>query len=182
AVLADGSEYRGRYSLGRAALREFHLPRLELLLSAGPDLLAVETIPDVEEAEVLVALLDELAGPAWLSYSIDGDRTRAGQPLHDALSVAAGCDAVFAVGVNCCDPRDVLGAVETAGEVTGKRVVVYPNSGELWDRRTRGWVGDPGYDVRLAPGWVAAGAHYVGGCCRVGPHDIARLSRTLAGG
>ncbi|MGH3355561.1 MAG: homocysteine S-methyltransferase family protein, partial [Nocardioidaceae bacterium] len=36
AVLADGSEYRGRYdlgraALGRAALREFHLPRLELL-------------------------------------------------------------------------------------------------------------------------------------------------------
>ena len=53
AALADGSEYRGRYGLSRAELRDFHLPRLELLASAGPDLLAIETIPDVEEAEVL---------------------------------------------------------------------------------------------------------------------------------
>ena len=74
AVLADGSEYRGRYGVGAAALRDFHLPRLELLASAGPDLLAVETIPDLEEAEVLVPLLDEIGLPAWLSYSCDGAR------------------------------------------------------------------------------------------------------------
>ena len=36
AVLADGSEYRGRYGIGAARLRDFHLPRLELLVSAGP--------------------------------------------------------------------------------------------------------------------------------------------------
>ena len=38
AVLADGSEYRGRYGLSAARLRDFHLPRLELLAAgrAGP--------------------------------------------------------------------------------------------------------------------------------------------------
>ena len=35
-------------------------PRLEVLVAAGPDLLAVETIPDAEEAEVLAPLLDEI--------------------------------------------------------------------------------------------------------------------------
>ena len=60
AFLADGSEYRGRYGLSSARLRDFHGPRLELLAEAGPDLLAVETIPDADEAEVLVALLDDL--------------------------------------------------------------------------------------------------------------------------
>ena len=50
AVLADGSEYRGRYGLTAAQLRDFHRPRLEILAAAGPDLLAVETIPDVDEA------------------------------------------------------------------------------------------------------------------------------------
>ena len=58
AVLADGSEYRGRYGLSAARLRDFHLPRLELLAAAGPDLFAVETIPDLDEAAVLVDLLD----------------------------------------------------------------------------------------------------------------------------
>ena len=36
------------------------------------------------QAEVLVPLLDELGLPAWFSYSIEGDATRAGQPLRDA--------------------------------------------------------------------------------------------------
>ena len=89
-MLADGSEYRGRYGLGAARLRDFHLPRLELLASAGPDLLAVETIPDLDEAAVLVDLLDELGVPAWLSYSCDGAATRAGQPLAEAFAVVAG--------------------------------------------------------------------------------------------
>jgi homocysteine S-methyltransferase len=31
----------------------------------------------------------------------------------------------------------------------------------------------------LAPQWVAAGARLVGGCCRVGPADIAALRDAL---
>src|SRR5688572_9458779 len=64
AFLADGSEYRGRYGVSTGRLRDFHGPRLELLAEAGPDLFAVETIPDSDEAEVLVPLLDELGVPA----------------------------------------------------------------------------------------------------------------------
>ena len=45
AARANGSEYQGRYGRTAAQLRAFHGPRLELLAAAGPDLLAVETIP-----------------------------------------------------------------------------------------------------------------------------------------
>ncbi len=62
AMLADGSEYRGDYDPGPAALAEFHRPRMEALLEAGVDLLAFETIPTVREAEVLVDLLDDVGG------------------------------------------------------------------------------------------------------------------------
>jgi homocysteine S-methyltransferase len=179
AVLADGSEYRGRYGVGPGALRDFHRRRLGLLAAAGPDLLAVETIPDVVEAEVLVALLDEVGLPAWLSYSVSGARTSAGQPLQDAFAVAASARSVVAVGVNCCAPADVLPALETAREVTDLPLVAYPNRGETWDGAGRRWRGGPTYDVRLAASWVAAGAGYVGGCCRVGPDDIAALARSL---
>lgn len=176
AVLADGSEYRGRYGLSRAALRDFHLPRMELLASADPDFLAVETIPDVDEAEVLVELLDELGVPAWFSFSVSGSRTRADQPLADAFSVAGSASSVFAVGVNCCPPDDVLDAVRLATEITGKPAVAYPNSGEAWDAPTRRWAGDAAYDVTLVPEWLEAGASYVGGCCRVGPSTIAGVA------
>jgi homocysteine S-methyltransferase len=179
AVLADGSEYRGRYGLTPAELREFHLPRLELLASAGPDLLAVETVPDADEAEVLAGLLDEIGLPAWVSYSVDGLRTRAGQPLADAFAVLSSCSVLVGAGVNCCAPDDVLPALEVAREVTGLPGVAYPNSGQGWDSGTHTWSGDTSYDVGLAPGWVAAGAAYVGGCCQVGPDDIAALARVL---
>ena len=175
AVLADGSEYRGRYGLSRAQLREFHEPRLALLAEAGPDLLAVETLPDADEAEVIVGLLDELGLPAWVSFSASGLFTRAGQPLADAYAVAAGSRWTFAVGVNCCAPAEVLDAVRLAVEVTNLPAVAYPNSGETWDPIARRWVGRRGVDPGLAPSWVAAGAAYVGGCCRVGPADIAAL-------
>ncbi|HVH94872.1 MAG TPA: homocysteine S-methyltransferase [Nocardioidaceae bacterium] len=179
AVLADGSEYRGRYGVDAHRLRDFHLPRLELLASAGPDLLAVETIPDVDEAEVLVALLDELGVPAWLSYSCDRTMTRAGQPLSEAFAVVADSRAVIATGVNCCAPNDVLLALEVARSVTGKPGVAYPNSGQGWDSGTHTWSGNTSFDVSLAPSWVMAGARYVGGCCQVGPSDIAALVSAL---
>src|SRR5690606_24842545 len=97
---------RGDYGLSPAELRRFHRPRLHLLAEAGPDVLALETVPDIREAEALLAAIDGIGLPAWLSYTIDGDRTRAGQPLADAFAVAAGQPDIIAVGVNCSTPRD----------------------------------------------------------------------------
>ncbi|TDO56195.1 homocysteine S-methyltransferase [Kribbella sp. VKM Ac-2571] len=179
AMLADGSEYRGRYGVSSQILRDFHGPRLELLANAGPDLLAVETIPDTDEAEVLVELLRELDFPAWFSYSIESDHTRAGQPLTEAFAIPA-IDQVVAIGINCCRPSDVRAAVQTAVAVTGKPAVAYPNRGESWDAIAREWVGDCAGPASLAPGWVEAGAAYVGGCCRVGPDDIRALAAGVA--
>ncbi|EON22901.1 MULTISPECIES: homocysteine S-methyltransferase [Nocardioides] len=179
AVLADGSEYRGRYGVSPAALRDFHGPRLELLASAGPDLLAVETIPDADEAEVLVPLLDELGLPAWFSYSVSGDSTRAGQPLRDAYAVLADSTSIVAAGVNCSAPYDVMQAVTAAVAVTGRPAVAYPNLGETWDSESHTWSGDGVFNTALAADWVAAGARLVGGCCRVGPDHIAQLAGVL---
>ena len=180
AVLADGSEYRGRYGLSAAELRAFHAPRLELLAAAGPDLLAVETIPDVDEAEVLVPLLEDIGLPYWFSYSVQGGTTRAGQPLADAYAVLSGGHALLAAGVNCSDPADVLGAVRTAVAVTGRAAVAYPNKGGSWDAATRSWHDAEVLDLDLVDTWVAAGARYVGGCCGIGPGPIAALAERVA--
>ncbi len=116
AALADGSEYRGRYGVSVEALARWHRPRLEILAAAGADVLACETVPDVDEAQALVDLVRAAGVPAWLSYTIDGDRTRAGQPLADAFAVAAGVDEIVALGVNCCAPEDVLPAIADRGD------------------------------------------------------------------
>ncbi|HEU0087593.1 MAG TPA: homocysteine S-methyltransferase [Pseudonocardiaceae bacterium] len=181
AALADGSEYRGRYGLSVRELTAFHRPRLEVLAAAEPDLLALETVPDADEGAALVAAVAGLGVPAWLSYTISGTRTRAGQPLAEAFTVAANDDTIVAVGVNCCSPADVPRAIATARQVTGKPVIAYPNSGEGWDAQRRAWTGPARFSPLLAQQWSAEGARIIGGCCRVSPADITALSRTLAG-
>jgi homocysteine S-methyltransferase len=181
AVLADGSEYRGRYGLSVAELERFHRPRAEALASAGPDVLALETVPDVDEAEALLRAVSGLDVPVWLSYSVAGGRTRAGQSLEQAFGLVAGVDQVLAVGVNCCAPEEAAGAVELASALTGKPVVVYPNSGEVWDAKARAWAGPSTFDAGRVGEWTRAGARLVGGCCRVGTEQIAELAGTLRG-
>ncbi|MFD7069672.1 homocysteine S-methyltransferase [Streptomyces sp. NPDC059913] len=182
AMLADGSEYRGRYGLSVAALERFHRPRIEALAAAGPDVLALETVPDTEEAEALLRAVEGCGLPVWLSYSVAGGRTRAGQSLEMAFGLVRGRDDVLAVGVNCCDPAEAGRAVEVAAEVSGKPVVVYPNSGERWEPGGRGWAGAPTFTAAEAGRWAAAGARLIGGCCRVGPGTVAELAGVLGAG
>ncbi|WP_197321970.1 homocysteine S-methyltransferase [Saccharomonospora sp. NB11] len=179
AALADGSEYRGRYGLDVTRLRDWHLPRLDALVEAEPDVLAVETVPDVVEAEALVEALTGVGVPVWLSFTVAGGRTRAGQPLAEAFAVAADSPDVTAVGVNCCAPDEVSPAIACAKAVTDKPVVVYPNSGEGWDARRHAWTGPARFDPTLARRWSAEGAQVIGGCCRVRPADIAALAGAL---
>jgi homocysteine S-methyltransferase len=179
AALANGEEYVGRYGLSVEQLADWHRPRLEVLVDADPDVLAIETVPDIDEAQALVALVHEFGTPAWLSYTIDGTTTRAGQPLADAFAVAVDVPEIVAVGVNCCAPDDVEHAIGVAREVTGKPVIVYPNSGEGWDGARRTWIGRAAWSTDLAPRWVAAGASIIGGCCRVRPDDIADIAANV---
>ncbi|WP_329173855.1 homocysteine S-methyltransferase [Streptomyces sp. NBC_01477] len=179
AVLADGSEYRGRYGMTVRELERFHRPRIEAAAAAAPDVLALETVPDIDEAEAMLRAAEPTGLPVWLSYTIDGTRTRAGQPLPEAFALAAGRDEVIAVGVNCCAPRDVLPAVELATAATGKAAVAYPNSGEHWDATARRWEGAPAFAPTLAAAWHTAGARLIGGCCRIGPPTITTLRAAL---
>jgi len=179
AMLADGSEYRGRYGLSVAELERFHRPRMEVLAAAGPDVLALETVPDADEARALLRVVRGLGVPAWLSYSVAGGRTRAGQPLEEAFAVVSDVDEVIAVGVNCCAPQDVDAAVAAATRVTGKPVVVYPNSGETWDAGARAWSGRPAFVPEQVTAWQKAGARLIGGCCRVGPEAVTRIAESL---
>ena len=57
AMRADGSEYRGRYGLSVTRLRDFHRERFAVLAATEADVLAVETIPELEEAVAVAQLL-----------------------------------------------------------------------------------------------------------------------------
>src|SRR4051794_14212651 len=190
AYLADGSEYRGRYGRPVGRLRDFHRERLQVLASTAADVLAVETIPEVEEAAAIAQLLaeqDRVA--AWLSFSCaDGARIRSGAPIEEAVAAVTGSAGVVAVGVNCTGPEHVPELIGRIRAVTNLPIVAYPNSGEGWDAGARRWTGggpdsvdgQGTVDGGAASAWVAAGATLVGGCCRVGPAQIASIAADLA--
>jgi homocysteine S-methyltransferase len=179
AVLGNGAEYTGDYPLGARELGVFHARRLEVLDAAGADVLAVETIPSIVEASALVRLLDGCRTPAWVAFTCrDGSTLRDGTPFVEAVSIVSASDRVLAVGVNCTAPHHVGPLIATAGAVSAKPVVVYPNRGATWDADRKAWSGPVDADdlAGLAPGWLAAGARLIGGCCGTGPDDIAAIA------
>jgi homocysteine S-methyltransferase len=180
AALADGSEYRGDYDLSVTELRRWHRPRIELLAEAGADIIALETIPCLAEVEALVAEVDGSGQPCWLSITCTGDQTRAGEPAEEAFALARNVTEIIAVGINCIDPADAYGLVQTASRSTGKPVVIYPNSGERWDAFEKTWIGPTTFRAEDVKDWLISGARLVGGCCRVGPTQIREIRDLLA--
>ena len=175
AALADGSEYRGDYDISIDELRQWHRPRIELLVEAGVDVLALETIPCVAEVEALLAEIAGTGQPCWLSITCSGDQTRAGEPAAEAFTLARDVEEIIAVGINCIDPADAYALVCTASQATGKPVVVYPNSGERWDSVASAWNGAATFRPEAVGEWFSGGARLVGGCCRVGPAEIQAM-------
>ncbi|KGN39348.1 homocysteine S-methyltransferase [Knoellia subterranea] len=178
---ADGSEYTGYPDAGRATLRDFHARRLERLVAAGPDLVAVETLPELLEAEVVVDLLSEVAPdlPYWVSYSAtDGGRLTGGAPFAEAVDVVRG--PAVAVGVNCTAPRHLDTLLESA--TPNLPFVVYPNAGATYDPVDKTWSDDGRGEFSAASvqRWRDHGARFIGGCCGIDAAGIRALSAVLA--
>jgi homocysteine S-methyltransferase len=185
AFLANGSEYRGDYGVSKNKLRAFHEPRWEILTASPLDLLACETIPGYQEAEVLLELLCQTPGTfAWMSFSCqDGKRISDGTAIRECAALLKDCEQVAAIGVNCTAPRYISSLIaEIRAGAPGKPVIVYPNSGEVYDGETRTWIGtsEPLNFGAAAAGWYKQGARLIGGCCRTGPKHIAAIKEALA--
>lgn len=182
AYLANGAEYTGDYDLDEDGLTDWHRERWHLLAGSEADLLACETIPSYTEARALKRLLAETPEMrAWVSFSCrDGEHINDGTPLKEAAALFAGDPQMIAVGVNCTAPRHIPSLI---GHIKGKPAMVYPNSGELWDAASRTWLGlaDPVEFGQAAAEWNAAGAAFVGGCCRTTPEHIRQIRAHLTG-
>ncbi len=183
AMLADGSEYRGRYGVSDRALADFHRPRLEVLARSGADLLAIETLPCLREALVLTRLLEEHPGlTAWVCFSCrDGARNCEGEDIETCAKALDDHPQIAAVGVNCTAPEYVPELLARMREHTAKPLAAYPNSGQRYDPELKRWAGPPSHTslADAASQWQAAGARLIGGCCRTTPADIRELRQAL---
>ncbi|KAM0733324.1 Homocysteine S-methyltransferase YbgG [Formica fusca] len=186
AYLHDSSEYTGSYgkSISRQELIDWHRPRIQALLNAGVDLLALETIPCVEEAEALLELLREFPhARAWLSFSCrDGQLLADGSIFHEAAvrCYRASPSQIIAVGVNCIDPRYVTPLLKGINGSASSRdfipLIVYPNRGGSCST-TGGWTAVPDDHSLNLPisEWLDMGVRYIGGCCKIFAEDIKTI-------
>jgi homocysteine S-methyltransferase len=185
ASLHNGAEYHGNYACSFEDLVEFHRTRLEVLAAMGddgPDLLAFETIPSMEEARaILAALLDFAALRCWVAFTCrSGSEVAHGEAIRECAALLDATPQVVAVGVNCTAPALMLPLLDELREGTDKPLAVYPNSGQVWDADARCWLGDGevAFGAMIAS-WVQHGAGWIGGCCGTGPAHIAEVRHVL---
>ena len=183
AYRADGSEYTGEYGLSDDELLDFHEARWRILAESAADLMACETIPSLQEAEVLLQLLRRTPDRwAWMSFTCrDGAHLSDGTPLSAAARTCGAVPRVAAVGINCTRPEHIPDLISAVRNATENPIIVYPNAGGRYDAERKTWEGDPPrLDwPALAAEWRDLGATVIGGCCRVRPTDISRIRSRL---
>jgi 5-methyltetrahydrofolate--homocysteine methyltransferase len=151
----------------------------EALASAGVDLLAIETISDLEEMEVAVSAVRSVAPDlpilALLTFTKDG-RLRSGE---DPAAAARALEAIGVEigGANCSFGfQSLLSICKEMAAATSLPVAMKPSAGI-----------PPASPVsadeaaEYARRFVEAGANLVGGCCGVDPSMLHSIARAVKG-
>lgn len=187
AYLHDGSEYRGDYVRTQQEFKDFHRPRIQALVEAGVDLLALETIPSLSEIRALLDLLKEEfpKAVAWLGGTTsDAEHLADKTPWEEVFRIVnEHQEQIIAVGINCVPMAGVTETLKNMSAHTKLPLLCYPNSGETYDSATNSWHGgrpddtlNGGSDQHFdTSAWTANGANLIGGCCRTGPAFIKAM-------
>uniref|UniRef100_A0A336LW63 CSON006539 protein n=2 Tax=Culicoides sonorensis TaxID=179676 RepID=A0A336LW63_CULSO len=195
AHLHDGSEYSGKYAdiVPAETIKNWHRPRITACIEAGVDMLAVQTIPCLVEADVLVDLLchEYPKVKFWLSFQCkDSTHIAHGETFLETVSHIWNkikeykSDQLIAIGANCIHPKNVTSLFKSVkGHLAADDklpFVIYPNSGELYDVK-KGWYGkeDCVPLESYVPEWISLGAKFLGGCCRTYAADIKRIKECV---
>jgi S-methylmethionine-dependent homocysteine/selenocysteine methylase len=156
------------------------------LAAAGVDLIMVETMPTVAEAEIALRAAVETGQSATVGFVCappdPGEPVRllSGETLSEAVArvTPLGPAAIF---VNCAAPPVITAALRELRELTALPIGAYANVGHVDDER--GWTPDGGITgeryAEHAAEWIALGAIVVGGCCGTHPEHTAALRRLV---
>lgn len=161
------------------------------MLKDRVDLLLIETMSSLDQAEGALRAATGQGLPVWLSMTVrddDGTRLRSDEPLA-GLAALVERHRPDALLINCTRPEAVAAALDILRGM-GRPFGAYANGfthiaeGFLTVNPTvdaltaRIDLTPPAY-ADFAMGWVDQGATIVGGCCEVGPAHIAELARRL---
>lgn len=184
AYLADGSEYTGAYQLTEEAFMEFHYVRIKALIDANVDLLACETLPSFTEIKALTKVIKQFPKiSCWFSFTLKDDQHLSdGTPLSLVVEYLNNIEQIASVGINCIALEKVTRSLNILNKLTSKPLIVYPNSGEVYDPLIKQWHPNPQHNCTFAnqlTNWIESGAKLIGGCCQTTPNDIANIAKFL---
>ncbi|MEJ5238473.1 homocysteine S-methyltransferase family protein [Limisphaera sp. VF-2] len=164
----------------RAAFEE----QATALAEAGADALVIETMSDLQEAQLALAAAKATGLPVVVCMVFDSgrerDRTLMGDPpeLVARTLEAAGADVL---GANCGQGIEgFLPICRRLRAASSLPLWIKPNAGlpQLMDGRPR-YTTTPESFAAHAPALRAAGADFLGGCCGTDPEFIRALRRVL---
>uniref|UniRef100_A0A5S6QPD9 Hcy-binding domain-containing protein n=1 Tax=Trichuris muris TaxID=70415 RepID=A0A5S6QPD9_TRIMR len=161
-VLHDCSEYNGRYidTVQPELVKDYFSSQIEVLCSAGVDLLAIETLPSLHEARIAADIVSKLSNvPTWISFSCKEEcLTNYGDPFGDVISELNQCSSIAAIGLNCTHPKEITNLLTCSPN--RKPTVVYPNSGSV--SANHACKDRPSF-AAYANEWMSHGAKVIGG-------------------
>jgi homocysteine S-methyltransferase len=163
----------------RAAFSE----QIQALASAGVDLLILETMPALNEAQVALEAARGSAPdlPVLVMVTVD-DESNCLDGSSPAQAAALLTEwGAGAIGVNCSTgPATVLTAIEAMRTATTLPLAAMPNAG--MPRAVEGrniYLCSPEYMASFARKAIAAGAQFVGGCCGTTPNHIRAMRSAM---
>ncbi|VVC33171.1 Hypothetical protein CINCED_3A014970 [Cinara cedri] len=187
ASLCDGSEYNGNYidNINVKKLSDWHRPRIQALIEAGVDLLLFETIPSVDEANILLNILTEFPShKACLSFSFkDSNHLSHGETFASAVErlwVNTFQEQLIAIGMNCLHPKLITPLLMSI-KTENVNFIVYPNGGGIWDAVKKCWDNTQKYTISIddLSIWSKKGLKIFGGCCNTDATEIANFRNLI---
>ena len=163
--------------LTRTQYLQAHREMAGNLTAAGVDLLLIETMKDIPEAEAAAKAASETGLPYGASFICKPDgNLLSGESIADAVKAIEPHGPAF-LGINCTPAPTLHVALQELRAATRLPIAVYANSGHTEDYQTWGETEatQPENYCHFAEEWIRLGAHLVGGCCGTRPEHIAAL-------
>ncbi len=172
--------------VAREDVQENFFLQAKMLMDAGVDLIAIETMYSLEEALAAVNGV-RTAGDILLLVSItfsqtpNGFFTMMGEYITRCTSALedAGVDMI---GANCTlNSSDIIGLTAELRAATAKPILIQPNAGQPVTHKGQTYYEQSPSEFAADAGKIkAAGAEMIGGCCGTTPEFIREAAAVLA--
>lgn len=152
--------------------------QISTLVSAGADLILLETFTNIDELLLAAKTAREHDIPVMASIS---PAAFAHSTVTEVIMLIDACPDIDVVGINChFGPAEMLDAAIEARAAAAKPLVIMPNSGgphEIGGRSL--YLNSPEYFTEYAKKFIEVGANGVGGCCGTTPAHIRTAAKTI---